>query len=69
MSYYSLFLIGVGWLLLTANWFVGAPLVISISLLVAVRVRHEEKVLIDLFGDEYITYMQNTGRCLPRLRC
>jgi protein-S-isoprenylcysteine O-methyltransferase Ste14 len=67
--YTSLFLMGVGWLLLTANWSVGAPLVVSISFLVAVRVRHEEKVLIDLFGDEYITYMQNTGRFLPRLRC
>ena len=60
--YTSLFLLGVGWLLLTANWF-------SIILLVAVRVRQEENILIDLLGDEYTAYMQNTGRYLPRLRC
>ncbi len=65
--YASLFLMGLGWLLLIANWFVGAPLVVSIFLLVTVRVRHEEAILIELFGDEYIAYMQVTGRYLPRL--
>ena len=30
--------------------------------------RHEEKMLIDKFGDEYRKYMEQTGRFLPRIR-
>jgi protein-S-isoprenylcysteine O-methyltransferase Ste14 len=31
------------------------------------RVRHEEAVLTDAFGDAYRAYMLRTGRFLPRL--
>lgn len=65
--YSALFLMGLGWLLLTANWFIGAPLMIGIIVVVFMRVENEEGVLIDLFGDEYREYMQRTGRFLPLL--
>ena len=32
-----------------------------------VRTRIEEEKLIERFGDEYRTYMQRTGRFLPRV--
>jgi len=65
--YTALFLMGLGWLLLTANWFIGGPLTIAIVLLVLVRVDREETLLTETFGVAYIDYVQVTGRYLPRL--
>ena len=65
--YSALFLMGLGWLLLTANWFVGLPLMIGIILVVLSRVKNEENVLIELFGDEYRAYIQQTGMFFPWL--
>ncbi len=65
--YTNFFLMGLGWFMLTANWFIGVPLSIGIIIVVLVRIKNEEKVLHDLFGDEYRRYMQHTGRFMPRL--
>jgi protein-S-isoprenylcysteine O-methyltransferase Ste14 len=65
--YTSLFLMGIGWLLHTANWFVGGPLMASILFIIAIRVEKEEAILIEKFGDSYLTYIQKTGRYLPPL--
>jgi protein-S-isoprenylcysteine O-methyltransferase Ste14 len=65
--YSALFLLGVGFLLLTANWAVGVPLIVALSILVVVRVGNEEALMIEQFGDEYRAYMQQTGRFLPCL--
>lgn len=64
--YTVLFLMGLGWFLLTANWFVGIPLMIGIVLVILSRVKNEEEVLTELFGDEYREYVKQTGRFLPR---
>jgi protein-S-isoprenylcysteine O-methyltransferase Ste14 len=60
--YTALFLLGVGFLLLTANWAVGVPLIVALPILVAVRVGNEEALMIGQFGDEYRAYMQQTSR-------
>jgi protein-S-isoprenylcysteine O-methyltransferase Ste14 len=65
--YTALFLLGVGFLLLTANWAVGVPLIVVLPILVSVRIGNEEALMIEQFGDEYRAYMQQTGRFLPRL--
>ncbi len=65
--YTALFLFGVGILLLTANWFVGGPLIVAQVMIIAVQVGKEETMMIEQFGDEYRAYMQRTGRFLPRL--
>jgi protein-S-isoprenylcysteine O-methyltransferase Ste14 len=65
--YTALFLLGVGFLLLTANWAVGVPLIVVLPILVSVRIGNEEALMIEKFGDEYRAYMQRTGRFLPRL--
>jgi protein-S-isoprenylcysteine O-methyltransferase Ste14 len=51
--------------LITANWFLVAFLAVSIVDL-CLRIPMEEQMMIDEFGDEYIAYMQRTGRLLPR---
>jgi protein-S-isoprenylcysteine O-methyltransferase Ste14 len=65
--YTALFLMGLGWLLLTGNWFIGGLLMAAILLLVLVRVDREEALLTETFGDAYVAYMQKTGRFLPLL--
>ena len=52
--------------LLTANWFIGLAL-LAFSILLASRVKGEEAMLLERFGDEYRAYMQRTGRFLPGL--
>jgi protein-S-isoprenylcysteine O-methyltransferase Ste14 len=59
---------GLGFLLLTANWMIGGLMLASVALLVWVRLRGEEDLLIDTFGEQYREYMQRTGRFLPKLR-
>jgi len=65
--YTSLFLMGIGWLLLTANVFVGGSLMTGILFIIATRVGKEEAILIEEFGDSYRTYIRKTGRFLPPL--
>jgi protein-S-isoprenylcysteine O-methyltransferase Ste14 len=65
--YTSLFSMGVGWLLLTANWFIGGLLMGGIIFIMITRVNAEEALLINTFGESYITYIARTGRFLPRL--
>jgi protein-S-isoprenylcysteine O-methyltransferase Ste14 len=53
--------------LVAANWFllVAGGLVV---LLLIVRTRTEEANLVQRFGNSYQTYMERTGRFLPKLR-
>jgi protein-S-isoprenylcysteine O-methyltransferase Ste14 len=61
------FLLFIGLSLLAANWFIPLVLVLSYSVLVQ-RTAIEEERLIQRFGDQYRSYMQTTGRFLPRLK-
>lgn len=56
---------GIG--LLSANWAVAAGAVLSIAIICVVRLRDEERLMIDAFGDEYVAYMARTGRLAPKL--
>jgi protein-S-isoprenylcysteine O-methyltransferase Ste14 len=58
----------LGWLmslgLVAANWtsFVLAALG---TLIVLIRIRREERMMLQHFGDEYREYIKRTGRLLP----
>ena len=54
-------------LLISANWFIGLVWIAMTVLDVIRRIRIEEALLISRFGDRYRSYMQATGRLLPRL--
>jgi protein-S-isoprenylcysteine O-methyltransferase Ste14 len=64
--YTSLFLMTVSWLLLSANWLIGLPGLIGLLTIVVNRVRAEEQLMINTFGDQYREYMTRTGRFLPK---
>jgi len=66
--YTALFLFGAGTFILAANWLVGLPLIVGVSLVVLSRVKHEEAVLADQFGDEYRAHARRAGRFLPPVR-
>jgi len=57
-------MMGLAWFLLTANWFIGIPLMIAIVIVVLSRLQKEENMLHERFEDEY---MEGTGRFLPQL--
>lgn len=52
--------------LITANWAVIALSVLRVILFLE-RIRHEEAMLTNEFGDEYRGYARRTGRLWPRL--
>jgi len=52
--------------LLASNWVLTFVPVIAYAVLVAVRMPQEEKVLEELFGQEYVEYEKRTGRLLPK---
>jgi protein-S-isoprenylcysteine O-methyltransferase Ste14 len=52
--------------LIAANWFFVVTGVLVVSLLV-IRTRTEEQNLVSRFGMNYRTYMEQTGRFLPRI--
>ncbi len=64
--YSSAGLVVVGISLISANWFFFVSGVVIVSLLM-VRTRTEEKNLVARFGDSYLSYIDRTGRFLPRL--
>ncbi|MBM3173068.1 MAG: isoprenylcysteine carboxylmethyltransferase family protein, partial [Chloroflexi bacterium] len=58
---------GIAQALLVWNWISGlASLVIFIPLYF-LRVTREEKLMLEQFGDGYKSYMNRTGRIIPRL--
>jgi len=61
------FLAFSGFSLLAANWFIFATLLLAFGVLMQ-RTPIEERRLIERFGDDYLEYMQRTGRYLPRLK-
>jgi protein-S-isoprenylcysteine O-methyltransferase Ste14 len=45
---------------------VGLGGLVPWTLLYFIRVPNEEKMMEDEFGDEYLKYMEETGRILPK---
>ena len=65
--YTSQLLWGIGQALLLPNWIAGSGGLLAFLALYQVRVPHEERLMLDHFGNAYREYMQHTGRVLPRL--
>jgi protein-S-isoprenylcysteine O-methyltransferase Ste14 len=65
--YTSLYLLVVAIFLTSANWLAGVPGIASLTIILLNRVRREEAVMLEQFGEPYRAYMQRTGRFLPRI--
>lgn len=62
--YASFFLYNAGILLLTSNWLAVAG-IFGMLWLYRSRVDGEERMMVELFGDEYRSYARRTGRVVP----
>ena len=54
--------------LLLSNWLAGWYALAAFAAMYFIRVPREEAMMQEVFGQEYLDYMQRTGRILPRLR-
>ena len=63
--YSSFALFALAQLLLIQNWIAGPAGVVGFGLLFFIRVPHEERVMIETFGEQYRDYMRRTARIIP----
>ena len=63
--YTALALYAIGQALVIPNWVAGPSNLIAFSVLLALRVRAEEKMMVQQFGDEYAAYTARTKRLVP----
>ncbi len=66
--YSAFFLLHIAVFFLTANWFIGLSWMAGLMLIILLRVRREEEMLLDRFGDQYGAYMRRTRRFLPPVK-
>ena len=65
--YMAFILILSSTLSISANWLIGLAWVGMTVLEVVSRIRFEESLMLEYFGDQYRDYMKKTGQLLPRL--
>lgn len=65
--YTAFFIYVAGMLLLSANALAGGIPLLVTCVMYAGRVRAEEQMMLEQFGEDYRAYMARTGRLLPRL--
>ena len=65
--YASIWLWGIAQALLLENWLAGWGTLVPFAVLYFIRAPREERMLCEVFGEEYRDYMASTGRLFPRL--
>ena len=65
--YSAFWLWAVAQALLLPNWVAGFSGFVGFGLLFAFRVAHEERLMLETFGDQYRDYMGRSGRIVPWL--
>jgi Isoprenylcysteine carboxyl methyltransferase (ICMT) family len=63
--YLALVLYSIGQALVIPNWVAGPSNLIAFAILFPLRVRAEERMMVEAFGDEYATYSARTKRLIP----
>lgn len=65
--YTSFLLYAIGLALVIPNWIAGTSYGIALLLVLTCRLRREERMMVDAFGDAYRRYMASTKRLVPGL--
>ena len=63
--YAALFLYAIGQALVVPNWVVGPSYFVAFGILFAFRIRAEERMMLETFGDEYVAYMAKSKLLVP----
>ena len=66
--YTAFYLLNLAAFLLTSNWFIGVTWLTGLTMVISLRVKREESMMADRFGDAYRQYMRRTGRFVPAIR-
>jgi protein-S-isoprenylcysteine O-methyltransferase Ste14 len=51
--------------LVLPNWVAGPSYLVAVALLVSLRLGPEERMMLDVFGNNYASYMARTKRLIP----
>jgi protein-S-isoprenylcysteine O-methyltransferase Ste14 len=65
--YAAIWLWGLAQLALLPNWIAGPALLVGFTPMYLTRVPREEALLCEQFGEAYRTYMNRTGRIIPKI--
>jgi protein-S-isoprenylcysteine O-methyltransferase Ste14 len=65
--YASIWLWGIAQGMLLQNWLAGWSVVPVFAAMYFLRTPREEQLMVETFGNDYRSYMQRTGRLLPRI--
>lgn len=65
--YTAYFFLFVAAFLISGNWVIGLSGTLVIISLMTVRLKREEALLVERYGDEYLGYAEEVGRFFPRL--
>ena len=65
--YAALFLYSIGQAFVIPNWVAGPSYLLAFGALFALRVRVEERLMLEQFGDDYADYTARTKRLIPGL--
>ena len=63
--YLALALYSVGQALIIPNWVAGPSNLVAFAILFALRIRAEERMMVEGFGAEYAAYSMRTKRLIP----
>ena len=63
--YLALALYSIGQALVIPNWVAGPSNLVAFAILCALRIRPEERMMVEEFGDEYTAYAARTKRLIP----
>ncbi len=63
--YASFFLLAIGQALLLNNWVAGWAALVATTVLYWVRLPHEESMMVEFFGDDYVNYRKQTSSLIP----
>ncbi len=63
--YLSMLIFALGQALVIPNYLAGPSFLIGTMLLFAFRVRHEERMMLNEFGDQYACYCERSNRLIP----
>ncbi len=63
--YTALYLYGLAQALLLANWLAGLSFLVAFTLMFAARLRSEERMMLEKFGEKYEDYRRRTKRLVP----
>jgi len=64
--YAAFWLWGIAQVLLLHNWIHGLSYLVSFVPMYFLRIRQEEQMMMDMFGEQYQDYMTRTGRVIPK---